>query len=79
MWEWFCESVCQHFSTRAMNDTKSLVFNTFTNKVVNDIDVFSSLMVSVVFGKVDSALIVNEDGGRQGFEFVKTEFDQKTM
>ena len=61
-----------------MNDTKSLVFNTFTNKVVNDINVFSSLMVSV-FGKVDSASIVNEDGGRQGFEFVKTEFDEKTM
>jgi hypothetical protein len=62
-----------------MNDSESLVFNTFTNKVVNDIDVFSSLMVSVVFGNVDSASIVNEDGGRQGFEFVKTEFNQKTM
>ena len=47
-----------------MNDFESLVFDALVNEVVNDIDVFGSLMVSVVFGKVDSASIVNENGGR---------------
>jgi hypothetical protein len=47
-----------------MNDSESLVFNAFTNKVVNDINVFSSLVVSVVFGKVNSTSVVNENGGR---------------
>lgn len=47
-----------------MSDGKSLVFDAFANKVVNDVDVFSSLMVSVVFGKVDSASIINKDSCR---------------
>jgi hypothetical protein len=59
VWEQFCESIRQHFGTRAMNDGESPVFDTFMNKVVNDIDVFSLLVVSVVFGKVNSASIVN--------------------
>jgi len=45
-----------------MSDSESLVFNAFTNKVVNDVDVFSALVVSVVFGKVNSTSVVNEDG-----------------
>ena len=47
-----------------MNDSKSLVFDMFVNRVVNNIDVFSSLVVSVVFGKVNSTLVVDESGGR---------------
>ena len=47
-----------------MNDSEGLVLDAFTNKVVNNIDVFSSLVVSVVFGKVNSASVVNENGGR---------------
>jgi hypothetical protein len=60
-----------------MNDFESLVLDALANEVVNDVDVFSSLVVSVVFGKVDSASIVNEDGGRRGFEFVNTKLNQK--
>ena len=47
-----------------MNDSKSLVFDTFTNKVVNDIDMFSSLVVLIVLGNVNSTLIIDKDGGR---------------
>ena len=47
-----------------MNDSESLVFNTFANKVVNNVNMFSSLVVSVVFGKVNSTSIVDENGGR---------------
>ena len=46
-----------------MNDSKSLVFDAFTNKVVNDIDMFSSLVVSIVLGKVNSTSIIDKDGG----------------
>jgi hypothetical protein len=46
-----------------MNDSE-FVFDAFANKVVNNINVFSLLVVSVIFGKVDSTSVVNEDGGR---------------
>jgi len=60
-----------------MSDFESLVLDALANEVVNDVDVFSSLVVSVVFGKVDSTSIVDKDGGRRGFDFVKSEFNQK--
>jgi hypothetical protein len=57
----FCESVCNHFLRWAILQASPSIFDTVSDEMILDIDIFCSCMVLRAVGKCNGALVVAVD------------------
>ena len=63
-WKGLCENVCGHRSCWAKDKLDFALFNSVTNEMKSNVDVFSASMEAVVFGQCDGGHVVGMERER---------------